>query len=100
MPIVTYDMRNGTREIVDGFHRNRIAREYPDIQNRIQGYLPVTTLNKPLDQRIAATIRHNRARGTHGIRPMTPSSWISPAPAGPMKKYVPSWEWNWMRFFG
>ena len=71
MPIVTYDMRNGTREIVDGFHRNRIAREYPDIQNRIQGYLPVTTLNKPLDQRIAATIRHNRARGTHGIRPMS-----------------------------
>ena len=70
MPIVTYDMRNGTREIVDGFHRNRIAREYPDIQHRIQGYLPVTTLNKPLDQRIAATIRHNRARGTHEVELM------------------------------
>ena len=70
MPIVTYDMRNGSREIVDGFHRNRVAREYPDIQQRVHGYLPVTTLNKPLDQRIAATIRHNRARGTHGIRPM------------------------------
>ena len=71
MPIVTYDMQNGSREIVDGFHRNRIAREYPDIRHRIHGYLPVTTLNKPLDQRIAATIRHNRARGTHGIRPMS-----------------------------
>ena len=71
MPIVTYDMRNGSREIVDGFHRNRVAREYPDIQQRVHGYLPVTTLNKPLDQRIAATIRHNRARGTHGIRPMS-----------------------------
>lgn len=71
MPIVTYDMQNGTREIVDGFHRNRVAREYSDIQSRIHGYLPVTTLNKPLEERVAATIRHNRARGTHGIRPMS-----------------------------
>ncbi len=71
MPIVTCDMGNGNREIVDGFHRNRIAREYPDIGERVHGYLPVTTLNKPLSQRVAATIRHNRARGTHGIRPMS-----------------------------
>lgn len=71
MPIVTYDMKNGEREIVDGFHRNRVGREYPDINKRIHGYLPVTTLNKPLEERIAATIRHNRARGTHGIRPMS-----------------------------
>lgn len=71
MPIVTYDMKNGQREIVDGFHRNRVGREYTDINKRIHGYLPVTTLNKPLDERIAATIRHNRARGTHGIRPMS-----------------------------
>lgn len=71
MPIVTYDMKNGEREIVDGFHRNRVGREYQDIHKRIHGYLPVTTLEKPLDDRIAATIRHNRARGTHGIRPMS-----------------------------
>jgi len=71
MPIVTYDMQNGSREIVDGFHRNRVGREYADIKSSIHGYLPVTTLNKPLDQRVAATIRHNRARGTHGIRPMS-----------------------------
>ena len=72
MPVVCYYAKDeDVYVIVDGFHRNRIAREYPDIQHRIQGYLPVTTLNKPLDQRIAATIRHNRARGTHGIRPMS-----------------------------
>ena len=71
MPIVTYDMQDGYREIVDGFHRNRVEREYTDIHKRLQGYLPVTTLDKPLTERIASTIRHNRARGTHGIRPMS-----------------------------
>ncbi|HIS61009.1 MAG TPA: ParB-like nuclease domain-containing protein [Candidatus Scybalomonas excrementigallinarum] len=71
MPIVTYDMQNGSREIVDGFHRNRVEREYKDINKRLMGYLPVTTLDKPLEDRIASTIRHNRARGTHGIRPMS-----------------------------
>ena len=71
MPIVTYDQKNGTREIVDGFHRNRVGREYNDIKKRIHGYLPVSTIDKPEDERIGSTIRHNRARGTHGIRPMS-----------------------------
>lgn len=71
MPIVTYDLGNGKREIVDGFHRNRIGREHSDIKNRIHGYLPVSTIDKPEDERIGSTIRHNRARGTHGIRPMS-----------------------------
>lgn len=71
MPIVTYDLGNEQREIVDGFHRNRIGREHKDINSRIYGYLPVSTINKPKDERIASTIRHNRARGTHGIRPMS-----------------------------
>lgn len=71
MPIVTYDLKNGTREIVDGFHRNRIGREHKDIQQRIHGYLPVSTIDKPEDERMGSTIRHNRARGTHGIRPMS-----------------------------
>lgn len=70
MPIVTYDLGDGKREIVDGFHRNRVGREYADIKKRIHGYLPVSTINKPKDERIGSTIRHNRARGTHGIRPM------------------------------
>lgn len=71
MPIVTYDLGNGKREIVDGFHRNRIGREHSDIRKRIHGYLPVSTIDKPADERIGSTIRHNRARGTHGIRPMS-----------------------------
>ena len=71
MPVVTYDLGDGKREIVDGFHRNRIAREHSDIKERIHGYLPVSTIDKPLAERIGSTIRHNRARGTHGIRPMS-----------------------------
>ena len=71
MPIVTYDLGAGKREIVDGFHRNRIGREHSDIKKRIHGYLPVSTIDKPQDERIGSTIRHNRARGTHGIRPMS-----------------------------
>lgn len=70
MPIVTYDLGEGEREIVDGFHRNRVSREHVDIKERIHGYLPVSTIDKPMDERIGSTIRHNRARGTHGIRPM------------------------------
>ena len=71
MPIVTYDLGNGDREIVDGFHRNRVGREHSDIKKRIHGYLPVSTIDKPEDERIGSTIRHNRARGTHVIRPMS-----------------------------
>lgn len=71
MPIVTYDLKDGNREIVDGFHRNRIGREYADIKKRVHGYLPVSTIDKPSDERMGSTIRHNRARGTHGIRPMS-----------------------------
>lgn len=71
MPIVTYDLQNGQREIVDGFHRNRIGREHDDIKKRLHGYLPVSTIDKPADERMGSTIRHNRARGTHGIRPMS-----------------------------
>lgn len=71
MPIVTYEMENGEREIVDGFHRNRIGKEHKDITKRVHGYLPVTTEDKLPEERMASTIRHNRARGTHGIRPMS-----------------------------
>lgn len=70
-PIVTYDLKNGKREVVDGFHRNRVGKEFADISKRIHGYLPITTLEKPLEERIGSTIRHNRARGTHQIRPMS-----------------------------
>ena len=70
-PIVTYVLENGDREVIDGFHRNKIGKEYKDIKKRVHGYLPVTTLDKEISERIGSTIRHNRARGTHQIRPMS-----------------------------
>ena len=66
MPVVCYyDKSRDKYTLVDGFHRYRIMLDYPDIYEREQGLLPVSIINKPLDQRMASTIRHNRARGTH-----------------------------------
>ena len=70
-PIVAYKMGDRQYEIVDGFHRNRVGKEFDDIKERVHGYLPVVLINKPLDERIGSTIRHNRARGTHQIRAMS-----------------------------
>ncbi|WP_429771529.1 IbrB-like domain-containing protein [Bacillus smithii] len=70
-PIVVYRLNNGKYEVVDGFHRNRVGKEYADIRERIHGYLPVVVIDKPLDERMGSTIRHNRARGTHQIRSMS-----------------------------
>ena len=53
--------------IVDGFHRYRVMLEYPDIYEREDGRLPVSVINKPIDHRMASTIRHNRARGNHDV---------------------------------
>lgn len=70
-PIVAYELENGEYEIVDGFHRNRVGKEHEDIKDRLHGYLPLTIIDKPLDERIGSTIRHNRARGSHQIRSMS-----------------------------
>lgn len=70
-PIVAYRINDNHYEITDGFHRNRIGRERLDILKRIYKHLPLTIIDKPLDERIGSTIRHNRARGTHQIRPMS-----------------------------
>ncbi len=68
MPIVCYyDRKNDQYIIVDGFHRYRVMKEHKDIYEREGGYLPVSVIKKPLDKRIASTIRHNRARGTHDV---------------------------------
>ncbi|PAV07553.1 IbrB-like domain-containing protein [Methanosphaera cuniculi] len=69
-PIVAYKKEDGY-EIVDGFHRNRVGKEHEDIKERLHGYLPLTVIDKPLDERMGSTIRHNRARGTHQIRSMS-----------------------------
>ncbi len=70
-PIVAYKLPNGKYEVVDGFHRNRIGKEREDIKKACHGYLPITRIDKPLDERMGSTIRHNRARGTHQIRGMS-----------------------------
>ena len=68
MPIVCYhDRENDTYIIVDGFHRWRIMRNYPDIYEREKGMLPVSVIDKPISGRMASTVRHNRARGTHSV---------------------------------
>lgn len=72
-PIVTYPTNNH-REVVDGFHRNRVGKESPKVRKRIRGYLPVTEINADRtnrEDRIAATIRHNRARGRHLVDNMS-----------------------------
>lgn len=71
-PIVAYhDSENERYVVVDGFHRNKIGKETPDIRQRTREYLPLTIIDKSMAERIASTIRHNRARGTHGIQPMS-----------------------------
>ncbi len=68
MPVVCYYAKAQDRYvIVDGFHRYRIMLEYPDIYEREKGLLPVSVIDKPLAQRMASTIRHNRARGSHDV---------------------------------
>ena len=68
MPIVCYYVKErDTYIIVDGFHRYRVILEHQDIYEREKGMLPVSVIDKPLDQRMASTIRHNRARGTHDV---------------------------------
>lgn len=71
-PIVTAPDEE-RREIVDGFHRHRVGRECLDVAARLHGYLPVTTIRADRTDRadrMAATIRHNRARGKHGVTAM------------------------------
>lgn len=72
-PIVTND-EDGGRIVVDGFHRNRVGRECDDVRERLHGYLPVVQIRADrVDRgdRIAATIRHNRARGKHQVVAMS-----------------------------
>jgi ParB-like chromosome segregation protein Spo0J len=72
-PIVSW-LRDGVFEVVDGFHRNRVGREYAEVRERINGYLPVTVINherQDRNDRIASTIRHNRARGKHAVSAMS-----------------------------
>lgn len=71
-PIVTWP--NNGYEVVDGFHRHRVGKESEIVQKMVMGYLPVVSLavdRHERNDRMAATIRHNRARGKHSVSAMS-----------------------------
>ena len=73
-PIVSWSKAENYYEVVDGFHRNRVGKECKKIKKRIKGYLPLTIINierQDIQDRMASTIRHNRARGKHSVDSMS-----------------------------
>lgn len=71
-PIVTWP--NDGIEVVDGFHRHRVGKESEAVRTRVHGYLPVVQIRptqEDKNDRMAATIRHNRARGAHKVESMS-----------------------------
>ncbi|MCL2093014.1 MAG: ParB/RepB/Spo0J family partition protein [Treponema sp.] len=70
-PIVTVKDEDGRYCIIDGFHRYFVGKSVDTIKDRNKGYLPIVVLEKTMEERMAATVRHNRARGTHGISNMS-----------------------------
>lgn len=67
-PVVTfYDKENDKYIVVDGFHRYSILKNSQRIFDREEGMLPVVVIDKEIGDRMASTIRHNRARGSHNI---------------------------------
>jgi ParB-like chromosome segregation protein Spo0J len=72
-PIVSWK-KESMFEVVDGFHRNRVGKESKVISKRIHGYLPLVVINgdrEDIGDRMASTIRHNRARGKHKVEAMS-----------------------------
>ena len=74
-PIVTWQNDDkGKTEVIDGFHRNRVGKESKIVKQRVQGFLPTVNIRKSQsgkNDRIASTIRHNRARGKHQVDAMS-----------------------------
>ena len=73
-PIVSMADPDGRFEVIDGFHRHRVGKECPDIQARVKGYLPLVQIRESQSDktdRMASTIRHNRARGKHRVEAMS-----------------------------
>ena len=72
-PIVS-NMEDGHREVVDGFHRSRVGKEFPEVGERVHGFLPLVQIRSDRGDRpdrMASTIRHNRARGKHQVIKMS-----------------------------
>jgi len=71
-PIVTYfDAENDIYIVVDGFHRYLTIKTSKRIYDRENGMLPIVVIDKEIGDRMASTIRHNRARGSHNIELMS-----------------------------
>lgn len=71
-PIVTvYDDSIKKYVVVDGFHRYSVMRHYEDIRRKNKGMLPIVVIDKDINDRMASTIRHNRARGKHSVQGMS-----------------------------
>lgn len=72
MPVVTvYDKENDRYVIVDGFHRYSVMKLYKDIYEENDGLLPIVVISENINDRMASTVRHNRARGKHSIDGMS-----------------------------
>jgi mannose-6-phosphate isomerase-like protein (cupin superfamily) len=69
--VVVFDKENKKYVVVDGFHRYLVCKNSERINKREGGMLPVVELKKDMSNRMASTIRHNRARGTHNIELMS-----------------------------
>lgn len=73
-PIVAHRAQSQQYIVVDGFHRQRVGKKAGPIRKRLHGYLPIVCIRSDrsdVADRVAATIRHNRARGVHSVLPMT-----------------------------
>ena len=72
MPCVCYyNAEEDIYELVDGYHRYMVMKTSKRIMEREKGLLPVSVIDKPLQERMASTIRHNRARGVHQVELMS-----------------------------
>lgn len=69
--VVVYDSENDKYVVVDGFHRYMTLRNSERIRKRENDRLPVVVLKKEMHDRMASTIRHNRARGSHNVELMS-----------------------------
>lgn len=73
-PVDDWGLQDGTFEVVDGFHRHRVGKEVRAVSKRVRGRLPITVIRperQSKEDRMAATIRHNRARGVHTVDGMS-----------------------------
>lgn len=71
-PIVTfYNDQKDMFEIIDGFHRYTTMKINADLREMNGGLLPIVVVDKPIEERMASTVRHNRARGKHSVNGMS-----------------------------